>query len=163
MKYFVKFISIILLAVLTLVDIGWIAEFCICIFNLIADMYTPVGELYITSSIGNIIIIIIFAVLVLLLIAEIAAKIILYIKSVKKSSYGFYMIFSGVSIAESIINVIVIAALGFPLIVNCPPYEVDNQRITTWFLVLVGTYLFTGFFAVLNLLSANQCRKDELF
>ena len=42
MKYFVKFMSIILLAVLTLVDIGWIAEFCICIFNLIADMYPPV-------------------------------------------------------------------------------------------------------------------------
>ena len=163
MKYFVKFMSIILLAVLTLVDIGWIAEFCICIFNLITDMNTSAGELYILSSIGSLIIIVSFAVLVLLLIVEIAAKLILYIKSVKKVSYVFYMIFSGVSIAESIINAIAIAALGFPLIVNCPPYEVDNQRITTWFLVLVGTYLFTGFFAVLNLLSANQCRKDELF
>lgn len=55
MKYFVKYTSVILLVILTVVDIGWIAEFC-------------------------------FAVLVLLLIAEIAAKVILYIKSVKSAN-----------------------------------------------------------------------------
>ena len=105
--------------------------------------------------------IVIYAVLILVLLIEIAVKVFLYVMSVKKASYGYYMLFSVANLLESVINVIVLAAVGMPLVINSPGFKMDNMQVTEWTFVIIGIYLFTGFFAVLDLLSANQCRKDE--
>ncbi len=160
-KYFVKYISIILLVILTAVDIGWIAEFGICIVRVIGDIIPATGELsFITTGAGWFMIVI-YAVLILVLLIEIAVKVFLYVMSVKKASYGYYMLFSVANILESVINVIVLAAVGMPLVINSPGFKMDSMQVTEWTFVIIGIYLFTGFFAVLDLLSANQCRKDE--
>ena len=159
MKYFVKYISIILLVIRTAVDIGWIAEFGICIVRVIGDIIPATGELsFITTGAGWFMIVI-YAVLILVLLIEIAVKVFLYVMSVKKASYD--MLFSVANILESVINVIVLAAVGMPLVINSPGFKMDNMQVTEWTFVIIGIYLFTGFFAVLDLLSANQCRKDE--
>ena len=161
MKYFVKYISIILLVILTAVDLGLTTEFGICIFYTIDDMSSSSGELQILSGIGGSLMIVLYAMLMIVFLAEAAVKIVLHILSLKKASYGFYMIFSVSGIMECIINVVIMLFLGIPLIINCPHYDLDDYTVSEWIFVLIGIYFFTGFFSLLDLLSANQCRKDK--
>ena len=171
MKWFVKVVSFIILISLSVIDIVMIASYVFG-FVLSIDEYrgiTPLSEAqgyeFFESVLGPplaMLLLIIFLAMSLFILAEFVIKLILYIKAVKKKSYKMYLALSLVSLAEEIINTAMMLLFGVNLLINLGAiHDREIAVITRGATICFFTYLFMAFWIILNILSANQCLKDE--
>ncbi len=170
MKSFVKFNSVIILLVLTAIDI-------ICL------IYSVKGLVYSHDSINYYaplinsehfdfilsifdlllmhVFLICFFILILLFLIEFFLKITFYLSAVKDTTYDMYLVFSITSLVEVIVNFILVFIASCFYINLDGVYEAEEAIVSNGLSKGFFIYIFMGFWIILDILSSNQCVKDE--
>ena len=170
MKRYVKGSSLIIFLVLSIIDIIGIMLFAICFFIGLRMLMgiTPLGEAedleVFESLFGPPLIfffLFLFGISILIMIAEILLKLLFFIKAVKKESYEKYQALSVFSLAELIVNSVLIW-IGMSIAVNLDGiYSAEEAIIEKGLLICFLVYVVMGVLTILDLIFSSVCVKEE--
>ena len=168
MKHFVKWSSLIILVVLSIVNLielgGVIFDIVLSVTRLkeATPSYMDGSEMPIFDNLLTgitALVIAVLCVLALIIIAEIVINIIISVKAAKEKAYKHYKTFSIFSILELIANtfawLLIIGLMG-------GTSHEFQQSLTEIVLVLFCAKVLILFWLILDLLGAHQCVKDGL-
>ena len=164
LRYYVKFSSWIICMTLLVIDAIGIILFAICALldlNMLTGV-TPLGEAegleFFDSLLGpplGLFVLFVLGVFILILIAESVMKLFLIIEAVSKEAYGKYQTLSVFSLAEMVVNSILVF-VGVCIAVNLEGiYSAEKAAIEEGVMIWLRVYAFLGILTISDMIFAT--------
>ena len=165
MKYFVKVISVLILAYFVIEDLAIIFFSALCFPRLIESFHYGVLDIqsemgfisYITvpaTVIGMILIVLVILAFIFLSFL----KIMNYYKSISRASYEYNWTLSLIGLIQAFANLVPGLVVYISFVLNVRSNREAFEMAT---LFVIGLNVFMAFWCILNLLSSRQCIVDE--